>query len=63
MTVFLVLNLIVYRLSVFKLRRREIGYYVLYGVVGVSLYNTLALIAWGIITQSDQALLVSLYCS
>jgi drug/metabolite transporter, DME family len=38
-TVFLGLYLLVRRPSVFKLQRREIGYYVLYGVVGVSLFN------------------------
>ena len=38
-TVFLALYLLVRRPSVFKLQRREIGYYVLYGVVGVSLFN------------------------
>jgi drug/metabolite transporter (DMT)-like permease len=38
-TVFLGLYLLVRRPGVFKLQRREIGYYVLYGVVGVSLFN------------------------
>jgi drug/metabolite transporter (DMT)-like permease len=38
-TVFLGLYLLVRRPGVFKLQRREIGYYILYGVVGVSLFN------------------------
>ncbi len=38
-TLFVGLYLLVRRPSVFKLQRREIGYYVLYGVVGVSLFN------------------------
>ena len=38
-TIFLGLYLLVRRPGVFKLQRREIGYYVLYGVVGVSLFN------------------------
>ena len=38
-TIFLGIYLLVRRPGVFKLQRREIGYYVLYGVVGVSLFN------------------------
>lgn len=38
-TLFLALYLLVRRPDVFKLQRREVGYYVLYGVVGVSLFN------------------------
>jgi drug/metabolite transporter (DMT)-like permease len=38
-TVFLGLYLLVRRPSVFKLQKREIGYYALYGIVGVSLFN------------------------
>lgn len=38
-TLFLALYLLVRRPGVFKLQRREIGYYILYGVVGVSLFN------------------------
>src|SRR5579863_180960 len=38
-TLFLALYLLVRRPGVFKLQRREIGYYIIYGVVGVSLFN------------------------
>jgi drug/metabolite transporter (DMT)-like permease len=38
-TLFLALYLLVRRPRVFKLQRREIGYYVIYGVVGISLFN------------------------
>ena len=38
-TLFLALYLLVRRPAVFKLQRREIGYYILYGVVGVSIFN------------------------
>ncbi|MGZ6364532.1 MAG: DMT family transporter [Ktedonobacteraceae bacterium] len=38
-TIILGLYLLVRRPGVFKLQRREIGYYVLFGVVGVSLFN------------------------
>ncbi len=38
-TLLLALYLLVRRPCVFKLQRREIGYYVLYGVVGIGLFN------------------------
>jgi drug/metabolite transporter, DME family len=38
-TLLLALYLLVRRLRVFKLQRREIGYYVIYGVVGIGLFN------------------------
>src|SRR5258708_24312770 len=38
-TLLLALYLLVRRPRVFKLQRREIGYYVIYGVVGIGLFN------------------------
>lgn len=38
-TLFLALYLLVRRPRVFKLQRREIGYYVIYGVVGIGLFS------------------------
>jgi DME family drug/metabolite transporter len=38
-TIFMALYLLFRRPAVFKLQRREIGYYIIYGIVGISLFN------------------------